>query len=181
MGLDDRLQHTVHLQALHLELCTSKEGWLANTPWKRLWVPAKLDWEFAAGDQVSPSSENFLLATQAMTQSSPAIQWNADEPGNARDKSGCSLASSRHLRWTRQKCITTCISSRLESGLESSGGAKLRSIDCMLRVLLSKTPDTGICIFSPDWLGTDQATEVLRQRLRADLCMLTTLQLDIIS
>ena len=72
MGLNDRLQHTVHLQALHLKLCTSKEGWLANTPWKRLWVPAKLDWEFAAGDHVSPSMESFLLATQALTLS-PAI------------------------------------------------------------------------------------------------------------
>ncbi len=70
MGLNDRLQHTVHLQALQLKLCTSKEGWLANTPWKRLWVPAKLDWEFAAGDHFSPSMESFLLATQALTLSS---------------------------------------------------------------------------------------------------------------
>jgi len=82
-------------------MCTSKEVWLANTPWKRLWVPAKLDWEFAAGDQVSPSMENFLLATQALTLSPPAIQWKADEPGNASDKCGCSLDSSQHLRRTR--------------------------------------------------------------------------------
>ncbi len=56
--------------------------------------------------------------------------------------------------------------------------AKLRPTGCMLSMLLSTTPDIGFCIFSPDWLETDQAMEVFRQRLRTDLCILTTLQLD---
>lgn len=108
------------------------------------------------------------------------FRGEADKSGNANDN-GCSLASSQHLRTTHQKCTTfqeQQAAKRLSTIRNCQQKDKLRTTGCILKMLLSTTPDTGFCIFSPDWLEIGQAMEILRECLRVDLRTVTISQLD---